>query len=103
MPPTRLDQLTRLLAADPSDSFVLYGLAQEHAKLNEHARAVHFYDRCLTVDPSYCYAYYHKAISLQSLDLFDEMKSTLEAGVAAARSAGDGKALNEIGGMLATL
>ncbi|MEK6702571.1 MAG: tetratricopeptide repeat protein, partial [Planctomycetota bacterium] len=61
-----LQQLERLLVVDPQDAFVLYAIAQEHAKQGRHADAVAFYDRCLGVNAEYCYAYYHKARSLEA-------------------------------------
>jgi hypothetical protein len=96
-------QLEQLLAADPRDAFVLYGLAQEHAKAGGaqgHGRAVEFYDRCLEVDPSYCYAYFHKARSLAALGRAPEAVATAQAGVAAARKASDGHAESELRALL---
>jgi tetratricopeptide (TPR) repeat protein len=95
-----IEQLEKLLAADPADPFVLYGLAQEHAKRGEHARAIEFYDRCLAADPHYCYAYFHKARTQESAGRKAEAISTLKAGLAAARKAGDQHALSEIQGYL---
>jgi tetratricopeptide (TPR) repeat protein len=98
-----LAQLEKLLAADPRDTFVLYGLAQEHAKAGGeagHAKAVEFYDRCLEVDPLYCYAYFHKARSLVALGRGAEAAKTLKAGIAAARKAGDRHAESELSGSL---
>lgn len=97
---SRLAQLTKLLTLDPADAFVLYGLAHEHAKVGEHERAVEFYDRCLAADPAYCYAYYHKAVSLRALGRDDDARTTLERGIEAATTAHDAKALGEISAML---
>jgi tetratricopeptide (TPR) repeat protein len=95
-------QLEKMLAADPRDAFILYGLAQEHAKAGGegHARAVEFYDRCLEVDPEYCYAYFHKARSLLALSRAADAAATVRAGIAAARRAGDGHAESELSGLL---
>ena len=95
-----IEQLQKLLAADPRDPFVLYGLAQEHAKQGDYARAVEFYDRCLAADPSYCYAYFHKAKALQAAGRDADAVTTLKAGAAAARRAGDQHGLAEISGYL---
>ena len=92
--------LEKLLAADPGDAFVLYGLAQEHARLGEHEKAVSYYDRCLVADGAYCYAYFHKARSLEALGRREEAARTLRTGVNAARAAGDGQALSEISAYL---
>lgn len=91
-----LEELRQLLAREPNDPFLLYALAQEHARRGEHDLAVEFYDRCLTVDPHYCYAYFHKARSLQSLEQHAQACQVLEAGIAAAREAGDAQARDEM-------
>ncbi|MCW5764536.1 MAG: tetratricopeptide repeat protein [Phycisphaeraceae bacterium] len=95
----RLAKLEKLLALDGRDTFVLYGLAQEHAKMGDHARAVDFYNRCLEVDPAYCYAYYHKARSLQAAGNLAAARQTVLAGVQAALRAGDAKAHGELSGL----
>lgn len=92
--------LERLLAADPNDAFLLYGMAQEQAKAGNHARAVQWYDRCLAADPAYCYAYFHKARSLEAAGRAPEAIATLMAGAAAARTAHDAHAAGEIAGYL---
>ena len=98
-----LQQLERLLAIDPDDAFVLYAIAQEHAKQGGHSKAIEFYDRCLAVDAAYCYAYFHKARSLEAMGDQAGVRATLEAGRAAATQSGDGKALSEISGYLSAL
>lgn len=96
-------QLEQLLAADPRDAFVLYALAQEHAKLatsEGHRGAIGFYDRCLAVDPAYHYAYFHKAKSQEAIGDQAGAVETLRYGLAAARKSGDGQAASEIAGYL---
>lgn len=98
--PDRMAQLQKLLAMDPSDAFVLYGIAQEHAKRDEHAQATGYYDKCLAVDPLYCYAYYHKARSQQASGDLAGAVSTLRLGLDAAKKARDQKARSEIEGLI---
>lgn len=93
-------QLEKLLQADPNDTFVLYGLAQEYAKTGEHAKSIAFYDRCLAADPAYCYAYFHKARVQEVAGDIPGAIATLKAGVAKSREVGDAKALNEIAAAL---
>jgi len=95
-----IPDLERLLASDPNDAFLLYGVAQEHAKAGNHAAAIEWYDRCLAADPAYCYAYYHKARSQDSAGRPDQAIATLKAGAAAARRAGDAHAASEIAAYL---
>lgn len=95
-----IEQLEKLLAASPEDPFVLYALAQEHSKAGRHERAVEYYDRCLGADAAYCYAYFHKARSLEALGRDDEARETLRAGIESAKRAGDGHAVSELSGYL---
>jgi tetratricopeptide (TPR) repeat protein len=92
----RLPKLLKLLTLDERDTFVLYGIAQEHAKLGDHAQAIDFYDRTIAVDPAYCYAYFHKARSQLAAGKLAEARQTVQAGIAAAHRAGDHKALGEL-------
>ena len=98
-----IPQLERLIAADPTDPFALYAMAIELAKQGRHDDALTFFDRCLGVDRLYCYAYFHKGRSLEALGRRADLEATLTAGVAAAKEAGDGKALSEISGYLDSL
>jgi tetratricopeptide (TPR) repeat protein len=102
-PMPSLAQLTKLLTIDPADTFVLYGLAQEHARLGDHAAAITWYDKCLAIDPLYCYAYFHKARSQQALGDLPAASDTVRKGIDAARKAQDGKALSELQGLLVEL
>jgi tetratricopeptide (TPR) repeat protein len=97
---SRLDRLTKLLEQDPSDPFVLYGIAQEHAAAGRTAEAVAFFDRCLAADPAYLYAYYHKARAQQSAGVDEAARATAQAGLSAARAAADSKALSELSAFL---
>lgn len=99
-PGDRLAQLLKLHAAEPADPFCLYGIAQEHARAGRHEEALGWYDRALAADPAYCYAYFHKARSLEELERIDDACAVLRAGAEAARLAGDGHALSEIRGYL---
>ena len=90
------EQLQKAIAADPQDPFLHYALALELAKGAQGDAALAAYDRCLELDPAYCYAYYHKAKLLESLGRLADARQTLTAGLAKAREARDGKALNEI-------
>lgn len=93
---SRLDQLNRLLAADPNDADVMYMLAQEHAKSGDHAAAVQWYDRCLTASPAYHYAFFHKAKSQEAGGDIAAALATLREGRARAMRAGDAKASSEL-------
>lgn len=91
-----ITQLTKLLEAEPHDPFLLYGLAQEYAKAGDVARAVEHFDRCLTADPGYCYAYYHKAKALMGVGRAEEARGAIKAGMAKAKEVGDTHAMSEL-------
>jgi tetratricopeptide (TPR) repeat protein len=95
-----IDQLEKLLASSPDDPFVLYALAQEHAKAGRHTAAIGFYDRCLALDPAYLYAYFHKARSQVAIEQEQHARDTLTAGITAARKAGDNHAVSELSAFL---
>ncbi len=100
---SRLEQLHKLRAADPADADVPYMIAQEHAKTGEHAEAVRWFDECLSADPAYHYAYFHKARSLEAAGDVDDARATLRDGFERARDAGDDKAAGELSEYLASL
>lgn len=96
----RLPQLLRLVEAEPNDAFLLYGVAQEYGRRGATDEAVRWYDRCLAVDPAYCYAYYHKAKALEEADRIPEAVEVLRAGLIKAKAVRDAQAINEISGFL---
>lgn len=99
----RIEQLQKLLAAEPDDTFCLYALAQEYAKTGDHDRAIEHYDRVIAVDPDHCYAYFHKARSLEDADKIEAALAVLETGLARATAIGDGHAASELQGYLDTI
>ena len=96
----RMQQLQTMLEAEPGDTFVLYSLAQEHAKLGEYEQAIEFYDRTIAIDAHYCYAYFHKARCYEEMDDVAAACETLRVGLERAREAGDEQAIREIQVML---
>ena len=91
-----IPDLLRLLEREPNDAFVLYGLAQEYAKAKDTAKAVEYYDRCLAADPTYVYAYYHKARAMQAAGRVTDAADVVRAGITASRAAGDHHAVAEL-------
>ena len=99
----RLDQLRKLYDADPTDPFVTYGMALEHAKVHKPNQALAWFDKTLDLDPHYCYAYYHKARILSEQGDDDSARTVLAKGMAAAASAGDDHARSEMAELLESL
>lgn len=100
---SRIKQLESMIETDPSDPFLPYALALEHAKVEDHEAAVDAFDKCLGIDTSYTYAYFHKAKSLAALERSEEAVSVLETGLREARRVNDSKAAGEISELLAEM
>lgn len=96
----RLDKLRSLRTADPTDADIPYMLAQELGNAGENDESLAMYDACLSLDPAYHYAYFHKARLLEKLERFDEAIGALRAGLDRARADGNAKAVSEIGQFL---
>ena len=98
MPATsdRLEKLQQMLAKDPNDTFLLYGIAMEHKKINDPARALEFFDRVTRLDPGYCYAYHQKGLVHESQGDADAAKRAYREGIEAAIKKGDDHARGEI-------
>jgi tetratricopeptide (TPR) repeat protein len=103
MASNRLEQLVAMMQKNPRDPFVLYGIAMEHKKAGDSATAIDYFEKTLTVDPGYCYAYYQKGQVQESGGQADAAREAYRAGVAAAQAKGDGHAAGEIAAALELL
>ena len=99
----RLHQLEKLLAVDPHDAECLYFIAMEHAGAGDAEQALAFFDRALNEDPGFCYAYFHKARTLEAMGDAGAAREVLTDGLARAVAAGDAKAREEISSFLDSL
>lgn len=100
---SRLSQLEKLHAADPNDADVAYMLAHEHAKSGNTPTAVHWFDTCLKLDPTYHYAFFHKAKALSADGDVENARGVLRDGLARATKDGNAKAMSEIAALLTEL
>ena len=101
----RMTQIEAMLADDPDDAFLRYGLAMEHASAGDDAE-------CATVlrdliartetDP-YVPAFLMCGQALARLDRPEEACVVLRRGIDAARRAGNTHAQGEMEGLLASL
>jgi Tfp pilus assembly protein PilF len=100
MSKTRKEQLEALLADDPNDLFLQYGVAMEYLSLGDPATAVQHFRALLAVTPEYVPAYMQGGQALARLGRSDEAKTLFRAGIAAAQKKGDTHAAQEMEGML---
>ena len=77
----RLAQLERMLAKEPNDTFLLYGIALEFKKADDAHRAIEFLKRVISLDEGYCYAYHQMGLIHESMDDLDAARQAYRAGI----------------------
>lgn len=103
MAKSRKEQIEALLALDPDDSFLRYGLAMEYASAGDDAEAARRLVALTAHDPDYVPAYLQAGQLLLRLGDEDAARKILEAGIATAARTGDSHAAGEMSGLLAAL
>ena len=83
----RIEVLAQLLAQDPNNTFMRYGLAMEFVKAGELERAVAEFETVRKTDPSYGAAYYHGGQALEKLGRLDDARKCYQLGVESTRDA----------------
>ncbi|MCS6864932.1 MAG: hypothetical protein RMJ56_06075 [Gemmataceae bacterium] len=99
----RMAQIEALLAEDPDDAFLRYGLAMEHASAGDDAACVEVLRDLMarTTASPYIPAFLQCAQALLRLERTDEAADILRRGIQAAREAGDTHAEGEMQALLA--
>jgi len=100
---SRKDQIEAMLADDPNDPFLRYGLAMEYVSAGEDETAVRCFRELLALDPAQVPAYMQGGLALTRLGRVEEARELLTRGVAAARQQGNQHAAEEMQGFLANL
>jgi Tfp pilus assembly protein PilF len=100
---TRRQILEDFVAAKPTDAFARYGLAMECANSGDAAAADENFKALLNSHPEYVAGYFQFGQFLAKSGRGEEARSTLNAGIAAARRAGDDHARSEMEAALAEL
>jgi predicted Zn-dependent protease len=98
-----IEQIAKLLAAEPDDAFLHYSMAMQLAKENRADDAVQHFERVIELDPTYTAAYHHKANTLIGRARHAEARQTLAAGIQAAIRVGNQHARSEMEELLASL
>jgi len=91
---SRREQLEAMLADDPTDQFLRYGLALDLESAGENERSLELL-RGLQRE-KYIAAFFMAGQQLTSLDRIDEARSVLRDGIAAADQGGDTHAAGEM-------
>lgn len=103
MPTPRYEQVKALLAREPNDVFLNYGLAMELVKAERYDEAVEQFARVLQLDPDYVAAYFQKSKTLVQAGRRDEARDTLNLGIERAKARGDRHAEHEMQEFLAAM
>ncbi|MBL7963199.1 MAG: hypothetical protein JNM31_05055 [Flavobacteriales bacterium] len=93
---TRLAELERLLAEDPADPFLRYALGLEHRALNDDDPAERIWSALLQDAPGHVPTRHQMALLLADRQRLAEARSHAQAGLDAARAAGDHKTAGEL-------
>ena len=101
--PTRREQLEALLADDPTDAFLRYGLALELEKSSEHEASLELLAGLTRDDPPYVPAFFMAAQQLAGLQRTNEARSFPRSGIEVARRQGNAHAAGEMSEFLAQL
>ncbi|MHB1424232.1 MAG: tetratricopeptide repeat protein [Gemmataceae bacterium] len=97
---SRKQQIEEMLAEDPHDPFLLYGLAMEHVSAGQDEEAVRCFRQLLETAPDYVPGYMQAGRTLARLNRVEEAREIFQAGIAAAQQKGDQHAAEEMVGFL---
>lgn len=100
---SRREQLEQLLATEPHDPFLRYGLAMCCASDGELERAQEHFRQLLAEHPDYVAGYFQFAQLLTRQGETEPAKTLLQSGIAVAVRTGDSHAAREMTEFLATL
>ncbi len=100
---TRKEKLEAMLARDPQDKFLRYGLALELEKEGNHEASLAGLRSLAAESPPYVAAFFMAGQQLTRLNRITEARSILREGIEAARQQGDSHAAGEMSEFLANL
>jgi tetratricopeptide (TPR) repeat protein len=93
---SRLEQLEKMLAAEPNDLFLHYSVAMELAKAERFDESLAGFRRVLELDAGYIAAYAQMGKLLLQLGRREEAKQALAAGAERAGGKGERHAKDDI-------
>mgnify|MGYP003390191262 CR=1 FL=1 len=100
---SRREQLEQLLAVEPHDPFLRYGLAMCCASDNEVGVAQDHFQKLLADHPDYVAGYFQLAQLLARLGETEQARPLLQSGIAIATRTGDSHAAREMSEFLGML
>jgi len=100
---SRKQQLQEMLADEPNDEFLRYGLAMEYVSEGNDEEAVRCFREMSQTNPDYVAAYHQGGQALARLGRPADASELLRQGIAVARRQGDQHAAEEMQGLLESL
>ena len=100
---SRKQQIEEMLAEEPNDPFLHYGLAMEHLSEGDEESAVKRFHELIRITPDYVPAYLQAGQALIRLGRIPEARETFERGSQVAQKQNDEHAYQEMQGFLAGL
>ncbi len=100
---TRKEKLIAMLADDPEDLFLRYGLALEYHKEADHEKSLELLAELQGNDPPYVPAFFMAAQQLAQLGRISEAQGAAQEGIGVAESQQDLHAAGEMREFLASL
>jgi Tfp pilus assembly protein PilF len=97
---SRKQQIEEMLAEDPNDPFLRYGLAMEYVSAGQDEEAVRCFEQLLQTSPDYVPGYMQAGRALARLDRLEQARAIFQAGIVAAKQQGDQHAAEEMTGFL---
>lgn len=103
MTKSRRQQIEEMLADEPNDAFLRYGLAMEYVSAGNDEAAARCFQELVAVAPDYVPAYLQAGQVLLRLGRSGDARTFWGQGITVARKAGDAHAAEEMQGFMAGL
>jgi tetratricopeptide (TPR) repeat protein len=103
MASTRLDMLKGLVAQNPNDAFMRYGLAMEYRNSGDLEGALREFRTLMEATPDYAATYFHAGQTLERLGRLEEAGDVYRKGIEVTTRTGDQHARSELEGALSLL
>ena len=103
MSSTRLESLKNLVAQNPEDSFLRYGLAMEYRNGGDLDSAMREFQTLMEANPDYAATYFHAGQTLEQLGRADDARAVYERGIEVTTRKGDQHTCSELRGALEML
>jgi len=100
---SRKEQLEAMLAEEPNDAFLRYGLAMEYVSAGDDGQAVACFRELIERTPAYVPGYMQLGQALARLGRIIEVRDAWQRGIVQARLQNNGHAAQEMQGMLDSL